>query len=184
MADMPKNVMLEIRRLSFEFLDEKDYLSANRKRSGELMDVLVGDANIGSKIAEYCGKERVRTYIKDSILNRYTKDRTKAPEDWTPIINELYDAECVEVGNHTDLRLFRDGSGTIFVASHGRLIKWETGLRKLLEYQVVYKNALLKHATSVELCLILTGGGGRQTSADFDLVRASLDNINIKLKIL
>mgnify|MGYP006864754778 CR=1 FL=1 len=83
MVDMPRKVMLEIRERIFEVLDEKEYMSTKRKRSGEIMDSLVSDPSIGARIAEYYGKERVRTYIKDAVLNRYTKERTKAPDDWT-----------------------------------------------------------------------------------------------------
>jgi hypothetical protein len=184
MVDMPRKVMLEIRERIFNVLDEKEYMSTKRKRSGEIMDSLVSDPAIGARIAEYYGKERVRTYIKDAVLNRYTKERTKAPDDWTPFIVELFGAECSQVATSNGVRVFRSQDGKIFVGSHGRLLKWETALRKLLEYRAVNAKALLDHGKMVESCLILMSGGAPQTAADADLLRSALANINVKVKVL
>lgn len=184
MVDMPKTVMLEIRARIVRYLDENDYMSAGRQRSGEIMDALVSDPSIGSKIAEYRGKERVRTYIKDAVLNRYTKERTKAPDNWVPIMKELYGVDCVGVGQTKYLRLFRSQDGKIFLASHGRLIKWETALRKLLEHRAANAKALNEYGTSLECCLILMSGGAPQTAADTDLLKRALETINVKVKLL
>ena len=41
------------------------------------MDQLVDDPEVGRILVEYMAKERVRTYIKDGILNAYAKSLTK-----------------------------------------------------------------------------------------------------------
>ena len=184
MVDIPKKVMLEIRERVFSVLDQKEYMSTKRIHSGKIMDFLVSDPMIGARIAEYSGKERVRTYIKDALLNRYTKERTKAPADWTPFIKELFGAECSQVATLNGVRVFRSQDGTIFVGSHGRLLKWETALRKLLEYRAGNTKALVDHGKLVESCLILMSGGAPQTTADADLLRSALANINVKVKVL
>ena len=155
-----------------------------RKRSGEIMDLLVTDTDIGAKIAEYYGKERVRTYIKDAILNRYTKERTKAPADWTPYIKKLYGSDCTQVAKTSSVRLFRSQDETIYIASQGRLTKWETALRKLLEYRAGHVTALRDHGSRVESCLLLMSGGASQTAADTELLRNTLAEIGVKFTIL
>jgi hypothetical protein len=184
MVNMPKEIMLQVRERIFSVLDEKEYMSQKRKNSGQIIDALVSDPSIGPKIAEYYGKEKVRTYIKDAVLNRYTKERTKAPEEWTPFIKELFGTECQHVGTSNGVRLFRSENDTIFVASHGRLIKWETALRKLLEYLASNKNYLAEHGKIVNSCLILMSGGVSQTAADADLIASALANINVRVKII
>jgi hypothetical protein len=63
------------------------------------------------------------------------------------------------------------------------LIKWETALRKLLEY-LGRNSARLAGAARPTMMLILMSGGKRISSSDRQLLERSLDAIQVKVKLL
>ena len=184
MSKIPDKIMLDVREHVFRILDENEYMSQRRTKSGEIIDKLVEHPDIGKKIAEYYGKEKVRTYIKDAIINRYTKEKTKAPDDWRPFIKELYHEDTDLVGCVKGVRLFRSESNNIYIMSHGRLLKWESALRKLLEYRASHSKAIEGFDAAPKCSLLLTNGGNVQTESDEKLLETALGTIGVKMKLL
>ena len=74
---LPKNVQTEIRKAVYKKAEEFGYMECGRIESGRFIDTLVEDPEVGCVLIEYLPKERVRTYIKDGVLNAYAKNLTK-----------------------------------------------------------------------------------------------------------
>ena len=72
---LPPQVRTKITKLVYEKADEFGYMECDRVQNSQFMDILVEDREVGGVLQQYMQKERVRTYIKDTILNRYTKDQ-------------------------------------------------------------------------------------------------------------
>ena len=68
---LPKNIQAKVKRAVYKKADEFGYMECGRIESGRFLDILVDDPDVGKIIIEYMPKERVRTYIKDGILNAY-----------------------------------------------------------------------------------------------------------------
>ena len=70
---IPKAKLETIRSKTFAILEERQYLSQSRKENGKLMDELVDHPEIGGIVAGYMPKAAVKTYIKDALINSYSK---------------------------------------------------------------------------------------------------------------
>lgn len=182
---MPKEVMLRLREAIFKKLDAANYLSQGRVENGRFMEQLAHDPEIGGKIAEYTGKERVKTYIKDAVINRYAKERTRPPTDLSANIESALGVTTTKIdGNHgRGIGLYRTTKATV-VTSSGRLLKWESALRKLLEYLGKNRDRLIKQNSEVKLFLVLMSGGQKLASADRAFLERSLDAIGVKIIVL
>lgn len=183
---MPSEVRAEIRELVFRRLDAVNYLAQGRVENGRFMEQLAVDPKVGGRIAEYTGKERVKTYIKDALINRYAKEKTKPPSDLTSTVAGIAGKDVVRVdgGTSKGISLYRDGE-TLVVVSCGTLMKWETALRKLLEYMGRNRDRLQHGGVRRSmLLLVLMTGGKKISSADEDLLERSLEAIQVKVRLL
>ena len=161
-------------------------MECDRVQSGQFMDLLVEDPEVGLILIEYMPKERVRTYIKDTILNRYTKlvnNRALAavtPED---TIKGVYDDTAAVIDNVTSkgnvLSILRSEGGTIYVVSSGTVLKWETALRKALEI-IASKPTLTVDGKSPFVCLKLSTPTQALTEADKKLIQSALGAVGVK----
>ena len=183
---MPQEVRTEIRELVYQRLDAVNYLAQGRVENGRFMEQLARDPMVGARIAEYTGKERVKTYIKDAVINRYAKERTKPPSDLSKTVAGVVgeNVSRVDAGGFKGISLYRGGV-TLVVVSCGRLLKWETALRKLLEYMGRNKGRL-EHSSGRRpvLMLVLMTGGKKISSADKELLERSLEAIQVKVRLL
>ena len=183
---IPREVMTEIRELVYQHLDAVNYLARGRVENGKFMEQLARDPVIGGRIAEYTGRERVKTYIKDSVINRYAKERTKPPSDLSTTVARVVDEKVSRIngGGDRGISLY-GGGGALVVVSCGRLLKWETALRKLLEY-MGRNRGRLEHSSVRQpvLMLVLMTGGRRISSADRELLERSLEAIQVKVSLL
>lgn len=64
---LPQQVREKLIRIVYKKADEFGYMECDRVTSGQFMDMLVDDQEVGGVIRQYIQKERVRTYIKDTI---------------------------------------------------------------------------------------------------------------------
>jgi hypothetical protein len=55
--------------------DDHKYIAKGRPENSLFMNQLVADPAIGGKLGEHMAKSKVKTYIKDTILNRYAKEK-------------------------------------------------------------------------------------------------------------
>lgn len=136
---VPTNIAREVRQRVYGLADEGNYLGTGRVESGKFMNQLVVDSGVGVVLVGYMKRERVRTYIKDTILNRYSKKkmREEKPSDFTPIIRDQYGIECELLEEYKkDIFLYKKVGGhpnkTYVVVAGGTYTKWESALRKAL----------------------------------------------------
>lgn len=126
---LPKNIQAKVKRAVYKKADEFGYMECGRIESGRFLDILVDDPDVGKIIIEYMPKERVRTYIKDGILNAYTKAATKrALAGSTPantiqtVFNETASVIQEGKGKQSGLFVLRSESGNIYVVSGGTVL--------------------------------------------------------------
>jgi len=183
---LPEQVRSKLICLVYKMADEFAYMECDRVKNSQFMDMLVEDPDVGGVLREYMQKERVRTYIKDTILNRYTKDATsktlssKTPEQ---TIKEEYDKEACVIqklrGSAYNCYVLRANTGNIYIVSEGTSLKWETALRKGLEIIANEPNLTISGIVP-SLCLKLSLAGQSLTAADKNLIRTALSAAGVK----
>jgi hypothetical protein len=136
---VPDDIAKEIKELVFQEADRVNYLARSRTDNGNFLAQLVAMQNVGGRLSQYMKKAEVRTYIKDAILNRYSKDKTQEerPDELEPIIRGKVgiNAHFVEQETKSQISLFNSPSDSCFVVvADGTFLKWETALRKALLY--------------------------------------------------
>jgi len=150
------------------------------------LDSLVEDAEIGGVLREYLAKEKVRTYIKDGILNAYAKKFTKNVLDEvspTDTIQQIYgvSSSVIQQGTGKDARVSvsRSDDGAIFVVSGGTVLKWETALRKALEL-IARVPGLTIDGKTPTICLHLVPTNNGLTVADKKHITTALAAVGVQ----
>ena len=136
-------------------------------------------------LIEYMAKERVRTYIKDGVLNAYAKSLTqKALASATPekIIHDIFEETAAIIqegkGKQNGLYVLRAESGSIYVLSSGTVLKWETALRKALDIIANEPNLTINNKAP-SICLRLSTSGQSLTVADKIHIVAALGAVGV-----
>lgn len=165
----PAAIAVRIKDIVYREADNADYLGRDRVKNGIFLDKLVKHPQVGMVLQEHIPQAEVRTYIKDAILNRYSKDKTAraVPADLTPIIQNIYGADFVQSDKQVSsgVSLFRDASGKRFVVTaQGTYLKWETALRKALLY--IPDKPFAQTAEKIDIALILSAQSRRITDAE------------------
>ncbi|UWG95943.1 hypothetical protein LPY66_13625 [Dehalobacter sp. DCM] len=187
MADkikLPRNVVDDIRYIVYEKADAYDYLNKGRNENGNFISNLALDPEVGGVLKEYMNQQRIRTYVKDSILNRYAKDKihTLLSGD---IKTELIKQESKEVYlierktvKSSSIHLYRTEINTYIVVGEGTVLKWETALRRALEYiEVCPGKGIEPNKWKIYVCLAITGNS--ITKSDKEHIVNSLDYLNV-----
>lgn len=180
---LPSHVSKEIKKLVFAKADEYCYCSRSRNENGAFLDSLVSDPTIGGVLKQYISDDAVRTYIKDGVLNAYSKAvvRKKLNQvSFKSVIQDLYHVEVSEIGKIDQTSLFRSEENEFFLIHTGTYLKWETALRKLLECVATNDN-ITTDASAVRLCLLITVSNGEVTFSDRAQLRKALDYIGVKV---
>lgn len=183
---LPKPVQAKIKKVVFKKADDFGYMECGRVESGRFLDMLVDDPEVGKVIIEYMPKERVRTYIKDGVLNAYTKAATKkalaasTPEN---VIKSVFDETAAVIqegkGKQSGLFVLRAESGNIYVLSGGTVLKWETSLRKALEIIANEPNLTIS-GKAPSICLKLSLTGQSLTEADKAHISTAVGAVGVK----
>jgi hypothetical protein len=149
---------LKIKKAIYKKADDFGYASSGRSDSGRFMDELVDDPEVGAILKEYMSKERIRTYIKDGVLNAYAKGLVKkvlATAFPTDTIQQVYGVQSSVIqkctGKEASLSVSRAVDGRIIVVSGGTVLKWETALRKALEL-VARQQGLTVNGNKPKIC--------------------------------
>jgi hypothetical protein len=179
---------IKIKRAIYKKADDFGYTSCSRSDSGSFMDELVADPDVGGILKEYLPLEKVRTYIKDGVLNAYTKEKTKKIlKANLPIetIKQIYSVETALLsegkGKDVNVSVSRAEDGRIFVISGGTVLKWETALRKALEH-IARTPGLIIEGVTPSICLILAVVSKDITEGDKNHIKIALDAISIKVR--
>jgi hypothetical protein len=179
---IPELVRSAIVELVFRRADEHHYLEKDRPANGLFMENLVKDAEIGVKLQEFMPKGSVKTYIKDGILNRYSKDRRALPkeiEKFIPLsLGESQD--LIEYVPKDQVSLHRMDHGGLLVVGRTTFVKWETGLRKVLLYIASSPGLPPKNGTKMETLLVIFHRGIPVNSGDKSTVTKALELANVK----
>lgn len=134
---VPSSVAQEIKSAVYKRADRVNYLARSRVDNSVFLDQLVSSPEVGERLGEFMQKAEVRTYIKDAILNRYSKD--KSVEEKPNNLEEIIDCklglvvEFMERDARNNVGIYKVEAQPLFVVvSDGTLLKWETALRKAL----------------------------------------------------
>jgi hypothetical protein len=147
------------------------------------MDDLVDDPEIGGVIKEYVQSGKVRVYIKDGILNPYTKQKTKQillSRDPVHIIRHTYGVEEAFILKQGDIVVCRSPNERIFVIGKGTVLKWETALRKALEY-IARTSGVQLEGRYPSICLQLAVINNDITEGDRTHITNALAAVGVKV---
>jgi len=138
----PREIANSVKEKVFSAADDFCYLAKSRTENGKFLDDLVAQQDIGGVLGQYMRKAEIRTYIKDAVLNRYSKDKTRAakPKDMVGIIKSKYgfDTTLIDTDATAKIRLYKSTPNVMnaqyVIVAEGTVLKWETALRKALLY--------------------------------------------------
>lgn len=167
--------------------DEARYASMSRPESGAFMDALVKRKDIGGIIEQHIPKAEVRTYIKDGVLNAYSKAhaRKAKPKDPKDIIEKHYNFKVELIEKCPGVDVFassKEGNTQYIVVASGTFLKWETALRKTL--LCVAAKPFGQYTDRVHIFLILMAQGKSIAPADKTLVQKALNKCGAKAHIV
>lgn len=163
MIMIPDEVRREVFAVAYEEADKANYLSSNRVQNKCLIMKLVKMNTVGRRLLDYIPQESLQKYIKDTILNRYSKDRLKQQSPsvegvikWCQQATGDIDLSLTAKDHNRNVVLLRNPSGEhyVVVALDGTVIKWETSLRNALEF-MVGKPFAQKHDVRINMVLSL-----------------------------
>ena len=127
---LPQEVAKDIQQRVYILADKGDYLAMSKPDSSKFLNDLVSQYEVGGVIGKYMRSNQVRHYIKDSVLNGYSKKKTKdaKPSDPPAIVKRMYGLDCEETHRDYKLALFRvttDGHRSEYVVvAEGTMLKW------------------------------------------------------------
>jgi len=174
---MPNEIKKEIKVTVFRKADEHDYMNRTRPDNARFMQDLVDDPEVGVKLASYMEKSAIKTYIKDGILNQYSKQKMRAPADLSALLQkELGASDCVQIDNDKARKIsLYTGEGCSYVVACGTYLKWESALRKALEYATG-----IKEGSKFQIVLVLSIQSVHATVSDMELTKKALEHIGVK----
>ncbi len=184
---IPRAKLETIRAKTFAILDERQYLSQSRKENGKLMDELVNHPEIGGIIASYMPKAAVKTYIKDALINAYSKKENAKSISTDAVetrlsVHEGSPVHLIEGSYNKKVLFLRADNGTLIVAGVGLISKWETALRKALEF-IERAPKLPPTAGKLKICLLLTMKGKSLTDSEKAHISNTLSLVNVSVEI-
>lgn len=180
-VNIPEDKRSEIFSLVYERADAFGYATRNRPDNSMFMNNLVNAPDIGGVIAQYTSQETVRTYIKDTILNHYTKDlvrRKSAAIEPVTVFQAMYGVDTLFVGKKKLVTVCRDTQNNVYVLSVGTYLKWETAMRKALEHIVTLDDV---EKEQIHICLALVVINDDITIGDKRHIEAALSLIGAKV---
>ena len=181
--NLPRKVAEQIKSLIYAEADSAQYCAMSRTDSGAFMDRLVSQENIGGVIAQYILKSDVKTYIKDAVLNRYSKDyaRRSKPNDMTTIIRSRFSIDSVIWEERSGVEVYvgaEEGVRRYVVVAYGTFLKWETALRKLL------LRAVALEELQVDLLAVLMAQGKALAPSDKMIVAKALKRCGAEILVV
>ena len=183
---LPRDVSKAVKEKIYLAADEAKYISMSKPESGAFMDGLVKRTDIGGIISQHVAKAEVRTYIKDGVLNAYSKAHVKKskPKNISKVIQQQYNfqAELVETCDQVEIYVSSKGTAIHYiVVSYGTFLKWETALRKAL--LCVAEKPFGKHNDRTHILLILMAQGKLIAPSDKDIVQRAIAKCGAKAYI-
>lgn len=182
MNKVPTKIQKEIKAAVYAKADAHGYMSKDRTDNGIFMDNLVKDREVGERLADFMSRSEIKTYIKDAILNRYSKDKTseQLDGDVSPYIKAVFGGASLETEkwNKERVSLHRVEDGRYVIVARGNFLKWETALRKALEI-IERCPGLPPEGQTLNVMLVICSAGKHLTGPDRTAVERSLRYIGI-----
>lgn len=182
---LPKNIQISVKKLIYDMADSHGYMNKSRIENGIFMENLVKSPAIGDVLSQYMTKAEIKTYIKDAVLNRYAKDKTRqelSSVDELGAISEIFGQTACKIESNNGLSFYRLSNMDFLIISCGTLLKWETALRKALEF-IARAPGLPpeNHNIKLHVLLNLALAGRIITTPDRNHLIKSLDFLGIKV---
>jgi hypothetical protein len=178
---IPRKVRKEIRDFAFAEADKHQYLLKSKNENAAFLDRLVKHQKVGGRLREYMPEERVKSYVKDAVINKYSKRERVLPRDITSLISKRYRGVVHEISYDKEkaVSLHRIEAGPVVAASRSAYIKWETGLRKLLLYVAAAPGLPPSDGTPMKLLLIIYQHGNPVNQSDRSLTERGLNLVDV-----
>jgi hypothetical protein len=183
---LPKKIATQVKTQVHSKADSFGYSTRSRTDNNQFLDTLVNDTEIGGVLREYMEKAKVRTYIKDGILNAYAKQLTKnALNEVSPTeaIRQAYNVSSSVIqqctGKNDRVSVSRSEDGGIFVVSGGAVTNWGTALQKALEIMAKEPNLTI-NGRFPSICLRLVANNKVLTVADKKHIKTALSVIGVQ----
>jgi hypothetical protein len=173
---MPKDIVQELRHIVFREADDFNYCGRDRVENGAFIRRLVADPRVGGVISKYYPRDHIKTYIKDGILNAYSKAKAaeKRPANVLPQLESELGRKLQKIDEESSVTLLSSlGAREMYVVSEGTYIKWETALRKALLY-MAGKPFMEESPDGVRIILVLSTAGKMIPTSDLSHLQRSL----------
>ena len=180
-AKVPDEVREKVTEIVFKMADEHCYLEKDRQANSNFMGQLIADPKIGGVLGSYIPKDKVKTYIKDALLNRYSKIKRARPEEIDHILTPHFGVMdgAIDYDSKNDVSLHKlKGNALVFAARVGYL-KWETGLRRLILFAAKCKAKAPEKIKNVSFALLIFIDKKHINSSDKLQVETALKLINV-----
>ena len=183
---IPKNIADSVKKTAFELCNKFNYSRRSRAENNAFITNLVNNPQVGGILQQYVPQDKIRTYIKDAVLHQYSRRLAKNlidKIDIGEILSRKFKTQLTKVGRSSNNSYIFKQNGSqkqYYIAKIGTLVKWETALRKALEYRSTNK-MLSDVSANVNICLILLANGGTLTKGDKQQIETVLNYINVQV---
>lgn len=182
MNKVPVKIQRQIKAVVYGKADAHGYMSKDRTDNGIFMDNLVKDHEIGGRLADFMPKAKIKTYIKDAILNRYSKDKMseQLDGDVSSHLKTIFGGTSLQIEGWKKERvsLHRLDDDRLVIVARGNFVKWETALRKALE--IIEKcPGLPPNGQSLDVTLMICSAGKNLTRPDKMAVKQALGHLGV-----
>jgi hypothetical protein len=155
----------------FSKADEVGYMGLDSASSGKFQDELENDP----ELIRIAGKKLSRNYIKDTVLNNYSKEQRYISKD--DVLSVFIESERIEVlGSKKDLE-----HGVFLVSYNG--YEFESTSSSINEWQTVFKRFGKNNKKKTRFAFLTCGGIEKQTS-ELKLVTDVLNSYGVKAFIV
>lgn len=182
---LPKDIQIKVKASVYRKADDFGYMHKSRIESGIFIYNLIKDREVGVILADYMSKDAIKTYIKDAILNRYMKDKKRMalpsePDKLLPVVRALYQQDASLIDGSNPAFLFRLDNNDLLLIAQGTLLKWETALRKALEF-IARAPGLPPKDRTLHVVLNIAALGQPSTESDRELLRQALAYVGVRI---
>jgi len=182
-VNIPDPLRQTIFDAAFRELDAFQYLTKTRTENAALLDRMVDHPDIGVKLRGHIPNERVRTYIKDTIINRYAKVRTELPQDIDKYLKEICadDFYKIDYLARDNVSLHRTSKNSYYAVARSKRghTSWPIALRNLLFYLARLPECPPKGCTELVKVLIIFCHGVSMNSGDKEIVDNALSHADV-----
>lgn len=177
---IPPEVRTQIIGRVDELADRHKYLQKGKNANALFIDALVADPQVGRRLREFMPEERIKSYVKDALLNKYAKRRKGLLRELDGVLPSDF-VESYEVGYDKErgVSLHRSKAGVLLAAARTTYVKWETGMKKLLLYVAGLPGQARGDGDRPSLLLVIHEHGNPVNESDKRLTEKALRLVGV-----